>query len=175
MSTFINLPTDVTKVDSAASSVSTNPLQNKVVVETIDVVFDGTNYNLSDGQTMVNAQFALVQQKKPIIVNTKTYYYSSSDSTYYYYNNIYKTISGVGTSMLQVHKANQVVTFTEVEVGQIQQQVEFSTFSQFPSPGSEDVLYVDKSTGVMYLWNTSVQAYEPTVLPSNELSIQSIL
>ena len=85
MSVFINLPSNIIDVDSATSNVSTNPVQNKVIVEAITGLFNATNYNVIDGGTMTAAQYETVQLKEPITLNSKVYYCSGEDLSYYYY------------------------------------------------------------------------------------------
>ena len=176
MSVFINLPSNIIDVDSATSNVSTNPVQNKVIVEAITGLFNATNYNIINGGTMTVAQYETVQLKEPITLNNKIYYCSGDDASYYYYFTHYISGSSIKTSLASIEKSTKLVSFIEATGSEYTEQIVFSTKDDFPETGQENILYVDKQERVSYLWNTTSNTYESIVLESNpEYIIQSVI
>lgn len=55
------------------------------------------------------------------------------------------------------------------------QQMYFSTYTEFPNIGEEDVLYVDKKNRVTYIWDSTKHIYKSIALESDACVFQSIL
>jgi len=57
----------------------------------------------------------------------------------------------------------------------MKQEIYFSSYLEFPTIGEENILYIDKTNCVSYLWNNTTKTYESIVIESNTYEIQSIL
>ena len=53
--------------------------------------------------------------------------------------------------------------------------VYFGTYLEFPNIGSEDILYIDKETTFMYLWDTTTATYVKQVSDVQNYIFQSTL
>lgn len=53
--------------------------------------------------------------------------------------------------------------------------VYFGSYMEFPNVGSEDTLYIDKSTTYMYLWDTETASYKQQVSDVTNYIFQSTL
>ena len=174
MSVFINLPTNTVEVDGEISAVSKNPVQNKVIVDTIKKLFNQINYNIVDGGTMSDQQYSVASEKKPITLNNKIYYCSGEDSNNFYYFTNYVYNNSVVVNLASISKSTKKVTYIEGATNK--EQIYFSTYLEFPNIGQENILYVDKSDNTSYLWNESKQIYEGVkIASSDDYAIQSIL
>lgn len=57
----------------------------------------------------------------------------------------------------------------------MKQEIYFSSYLNFPTIGEENILYIDKTNCVSYLWNDTTKVYESIVVESDVYEIQSIL
>lgn len=55
------------------------------------------------------------------------------------------------------------------------EQILFSTYSEFPAIGEAEKLYVDISTGILYLYNTTKHDYDTVVSDIDEYVLQSYI
>lgn len=61
------------------------------------------------------------------------------------------------------------------KIDNIQDQIEFSTYAEFPTIGKEDILYIDKQQNISYLWNNTSKTYTSIKFDQNDYIIQSVL
>lgn len=164
------------KVGDGISRISNLPFTDEPLNNSLNDLFNATNYNIVDGGTVDDSQKTLIQDHKPITINSKVYYYSMEDSSNYYYFNSNSSDNKVYTDILKISKQAWECTFLIKEVGgAVKNQIVFSTFAEFPTIGEEDILYVDKQAQVSYIWDDEAVAYKSIVIESDLYTIQSIL
>lgn len=164
------------KVGDGISKISNLPFTDEPLKNSIDDLFNSTNYDVVEGGTVDNSQKTLIQDHKPITINSKVYYYSMEDDSSYYYFNSNSSDNKVYTDILKISKQTWECTFLIKEVGgAVKNQIVFSTFAEFPTIGEEDILYVDKQAQVSYIWDDEAVAYKSIVVESDLYTIQSIL
>ena len=164
------------KVGDGISKISNLPFTDEPLKNSIEDLFNSTNYDVVEGGTVDDSQKPLIQDHKPITINSKVYYYSMEDDSNYYYFNSNSSDNKVYTDILKISKQTWKCTFLIKEVGgTVKNQIVFSTFAEFPTIGEEDILYVDKQAQVSYIWDNVAVAYKSIVVESNLYTIQSIL
>ena len=164
------------KVGDGISQISSIPFTDEPLKNSIEDLFNSTNYNIVDGGTVNDSQKPLIQNHKPITINSKVYYYSMEDGSNYYYFNSNSSDNKVYTDILKISKQTWQCTFLIKEVGgAVKNQIVFSTFAEFPTIGEEDILYIDKQAQVSYIWDDEAVAYKSIIVESDLYTIQSIL
>lgn len=61
------------------------------------------------------------------------------------------------------------------KIDNIQDQIVFSTYAEFPTIGQENILYIDKQQSISYLWDSVSKTYTSVTFDQNDYIIQSVL
>jgi hypothetical protein len=61
------------------------------------------------------------------------------------------------------------------KIQDLESQLVFSTYQEFPNIGSIDTLYIDKANNTSYLWDPILKSYSSVTFDGNEVTIQSVL
>lgn len=63
----------------------------------------------------------------------------------------------------------------KTKVDDLDNKIQFSTYQEFPNIGQENVLYIDKTNKVSYLWDPISKSYDSVTFDEEEVIIQSVL
>ena len=61
------------------------------------------------------------------------------------------------------------------KIDDLENKIQFSTYQEFPNIGQENVLYIDKTNKVSYLWDPVSKSYDSVTFDEEEVIIQSVL
>lgn len=88
-------------------------------------------------------------------------------------DNLYDTkvtsVPGKGLS------TNDFTDAYKTKVDDLDNKIQFSTYQEFPNIGQENVLYIDKTNKVSYLWDPISKSYDSVTFDEEEVIIQSVL
>jgi hypothetical protein len=87
----------------------------------------------------------------------------------YLLNNKVEVVPGKGLS------TNDLTDELVDKINNLSESIKFSTYSEFPAVGEENILYVDKQTNMLYLWDTTNSEYVGIVLNFTGTVFQSTL
>lgn len=76
------------------------------------------------------------------------------------------------SSMQNVSNVKQALDKVNSEA---KQQILFSFYSEFPNIGDPEMLYVDETTTIVYMFNNDTLTYSPIIADIENYTIQAIL
>ena len=78
-------------------------------------------------------------------------------------------------SNTQLKATNVQDAIAELSQKTITSTLYFGTYMEFPTIGAEDILYVDKKTTYMYLWDSDRKVYVKQIYDINDYILQATL
>lgn len=87
----------------------------------------------------------------------------------YLLNNKVEVVPGKGLS------TNDLTDELVEKINNLSEQLVFSSFAEFPETGQENIIYVDKQTRMLYIWDSTSSTYVGIVLNMTGTIFQSTL